>query len=199
MARFKQTSAKPTDYFFLKYNCCSCTENDRDSSSEGKPYNKIAFRVKPVQKETLATSLAFVEKIKTATTEPQKNETAAGANKTTLSRRLSSDSQSPLISVDSTSDSQHSKHSEGNKQKEEKLILNENDVKELSSSKENRNHVLQEEDAGTTYVKVYVNQETTRNQNMVQDDATDLNSVLFDTDIRLGDIGLLDSAKETVL
>lgn len=185
--------------FFLKCNCCLCREKERENSSQEKPYNKIAFKLKPVQKDTLETS--FHEKMKSLATSDPENNGTSGTNKATLNRRLSSDSRSPLISGESTSDSQHSKHSDSHKEnnQEVKIILHQNGVKlkELKDWNGNTND-SQHVNAGTTYVKVFLNKETRRKETLVPDD-TNQNSVIFDTVIKPEDIGLLDSAKETVL
>ena len=187
--------------FFLKYNCCLCTEKEQDSSSQERPYNKIAFRVKSVQKDTIDTS--FRQKVKPLTTsDPENNISTSGTNKPMLRRRLSSDSRSPLISGDSTSDSQHSKHSDSHKEnyEKEKINLQQNGVKlkELKGWDENENN---SQHAGTTYVKVFLNKETRiTNQNLVINDTSQRqSSVIFDSDMKPVDIRLLDSAKETVL
>ena len=192
--------------FFLKCKCCLCIEMQQENSSEERPYNKTAFRIKPGQTRTLETHLS--EKIKVQNALEQKNNGTpdSATNKTTLRARISSDSQSPLISGDSTSDSQHSKHSDRDKEhyEEQKIILQQNGVKlkELKSWKcENVNN-SQRVHAGTTYVKVLLNKQTQRNQNLVDNHPNERHSSsIFEIDVNLEveDMGLLDRAKETVL
>ena len=184
--------------FFLKYNCCLCKEKERENSSQEKPYNKIAFRLKPVQKETVETS--FPVKTKPAMMSKPENNGTSGTNKTLLRRRLSSDSRSPLISGDSTSDSQHSRQSQKENNEKDKVILHQNGVVELKDWGGDGNN-SQDLKAGTTYVKVFLNKETERSQNLVDDDTTQRQSagVIFDIDFKPEDIVLLDCAKETVL
>ena len=181
--------------FFLKYNCCQCKKEKRENSSQEKPYNKIAFRLKPVQKDTLETSLRV--KMKTAVTSEPENNGISGTNKTILRRRLSSDSRSPLISGESTSDSQHSRQSHKENNEKDKIHLHQNGVNEVKGWKENENN---SQDAGTTFVQVFVNKETSQNQSVVGDDTSQRQSrIIFEIDFKPEDIFLLDRAKETVL
>ncbi|XP_028403592.1 neuropeptide FF receptor 2-like [Dendronephthya gigantea] len=183
--------------FFLKCNCCLCLEKGRDDSSQGKPYNKIAFKLKDVQKDTEKTLLGQrMRSLATALPQTDSNGTS-GANKTTLRRRLSSDSRSPLISGDSTSDSQPSKHSEYHTEGEKKIMLQQNGVKvkELKNWNEDVKDFHEHMNAGTTYVKVFLNRENQRKQGLVQDER----QIYVDTNIKLEDICSLDNVRETVL
>lgn len=188
--------------FFLKYNCCLCMEKGRDDSdsSRGKPYDKIASKLKDVRNDAEETLLR--ERMRSLATAPPQTDSngTSGANKTMLRRRLSSDSRSPLISVDSTSDSQPSKHSDYHIESEKKITLLQNGVKvkELKNWNENVNDFHVNADAGTTYVKVFLNKETQRKQDLVHDDTNEKQNCV-DTNIKFEDIYSLDNARETVL
>lgn len=190
--------------FFLKCKCCSCIEIQKENSSEERPYNKIAFRIKSGETRTLETQLG--EKIKVQNALEPKNDGTLGSatNKTSLRARISSVSQSPLISGDSTSDSQHSKHSDTHKEhyEKQKVILQQNGVKlkELKSWNCENVNSSQRVHAETTYVKVLLNKQTQRNQNLVDDHSNQRHTTSsFEIDVNLDDLGLLDQAKETVL
>ena len=192
--------------FFLKYKCCFCIEKQQEDSSEERSYSKIANGLKPGQTRTLETQ--FDERINVRNAlEAENNDTSRLAtNKTTARGRLSSDSQSPLISGDITSDSQHSKHSDTHKEhyENQKIILQQNGVKlkELKNWNYENVNDLQRAHAGTTHVKVFLNKQTAqlRKNNLVDDHSNQRHSnSIFEIDIKLEDMGLLDRAKETVL
>ena len=175
--------------FFLKYNFCSCTENKREDSNREKPYNKIAFRLK--QKDTLETQVN--DKIKSSPTSEQENNSTL--NKTPLRRRLSSDSRSPLISADSTSESQHSKNSDGQKENIDKKIILKQDGIKLKELRNWDEHTNTTQDGKTTHVKVFLKKESqSRDSNQQRQ-----NGSIIETHFKLGDIFLLDNSKETVL
>lgn len=186
---------------FRKYNCCLCAEKENNSSLQEKPYDTITFRVKPAQKSTTEAPLG--NKRKSSTMLQSDNDGALRTQQTLLKRRHSSSSHSPLISADSTSDSQNSKQSESNEKNthsEQKIPeLNGRKLKEIKSCNEEVRDSSSQIDAGTTFVKVFFSNKGRQNQTFAND-STNLKPESSLHKIKTDDIiCLLDHAKETVL
>lgn len=173
--------------FFKSNGLCFCTKNCRDKSNESKQfqrYRKEAIRKKSSHKEPQQHSFSGHT---SSETNGEKNEKPP--NKTIL-ERVSSDSRLCLISGESTNTSE-SKQSETQKNIQE----NSSSAKELITINKIKEDIAQGNQTSvqtTTYVQVVINTDSRRREKMVPD-------FIFDTDIEIGDIFLLENAKETIL